>query len=139
MSILSFHEEICSKSPILIWRVLRHFLTGFPLLNNLVVLEAKDVDQRDPRTTRREPNSPVNRYQISVFKSAQRFKILLGKCEPHFPPSQLTAMRDHPENRDCDGGTGDGHMFVRFAHVPGGSKAQEGDGHLFVVHRYFPS
>src|SRR2546423_13679047 len=29
--------------------------------------------------------------------------------------------------------------FVCFAHVPGGSKAQEGDGHLFFVHRYVPA
>src|SRR6266567_2288207 len=29
--------------------------------------------------------------------------------------------------------------FVCFAHVPGGSKAQEGDGHLLFVHRSFPA
>src|SRR6266516_6603874 len=29
--------------------------------------------------------------------------------------------------------------FVCFAHVPRGSKAQEGDGHLFFVHCYVPS
>src|SRR5437868_1449702 len=28
---------------------------------------------------------------------------------------------------------------VCFAHLTGGSKAQECDGHLFVVHRYLPS
>src|SRR6266566_8178676 len=79
-SCLSLHEEIGSKHSILIWRVFRHLLTGFPLLNNLVVLEAKDVDQSYPRTTGCEPNSSVNCHQVSVFQSAHRFKFLLGKC-----------------------------------------------------------
>src|SRR6266568_8259313 len=78
-SFLNLHEEIFSKHPMLIWRVLRHFLTSFPLLNNLVVLEAKDVYERDPRTTRREPNSSVNCYQICVFKGAHRLKFLVGE------------------------------------------------------------
>src|SRR5438067_919128 len=56
VSFLGLHEEICSKNSILIWRFFRHFLTRFPLLSNLVVLEAKDVYQRNPRTIRREPN-----------------------------------------------------------------------------------
>src|SRR5260370_17396540 len=91
-SFLGLHEERGSKHVILIGRVLRHFLTGFPLLDNLVVLEAKDVDQRDPRTTRREPNSPVNCDQISVFQSAQPFKFLLGKCAP---------ISLHPSEQPC--------------------------------------
>lgn len=127
------------KSPILIWRVLRHFLTGFPLLDNLIVLEAKDVDQRDPRTTRREPNSPVNRYKITIFKSAHRFKILLGKCGRIFlhRGSQRCAITWNIGVVMAE--LGMDILFVRFPHIPGGSQAQEGDGHLFVVHRSIPS
>ena len=84
VSFLGLHEEICSKNSILIWRFFRHFLTRFPLLNNLVVLEAKDVYQRNPRTIRREPNSPVNCHQISIFKSTHRFKFLLGEFDCTF-------------------------------------------------------
>src|SRR5512135_258822 len=71
-SSLDLHKEAGSKNPILIWRVFRHFLTGFPLLDYLIVLEAKDVDQRNPRITRREPNPPMHCRQISVFQSTQR-------------------------------------------------------------------
>jgi hypothetical protein len=66
------------------WRVFGHFLTHFPLLNNLVVFEAKDVDKRDPRTSRREPNSSMNCYEVSIFKSTHGFKVLSGKCERTF-------------------------------------------------------
>jgi Transposase DDE domain len=76
---LGLHKQIRSKNAMLIWKIFRHFLTHFPLLDHLVVLEAKDVDQRDPRATRREPNSPVNCHQLSVFKSAHGLKFLIRK------------------------------------------------------------